>query len=263
MSEPAAALHGVAQRFGRKVVLRDVDLELAPGTIVGLIGANGAGKTTLFAILAGLLQPDAGERRLFGRAADEVDADARARLAYVAHQTQLYGGLSARENLALFADLRRAAGLTTRPADEVLLQLGLPAEALARPVSTFSRGMAQRVALARALAASRELLLLDEPSTALDAGGRAQLASVLEGERRRGAAVLLSSHDLDALVELCDRIVLLERGVLDRSAAHDGDRAAFRRRAAALWQGRPQDPPRDPLHPLLHPQDPAAPGPAA
>lgn len=242
MSEPAAALLGVAQRFGRKVVLRAVDLALAPGAIVGLVGANGAGKTTLFAILAGLLQPDAGERRLFGAAADEVDAAARARLAYVAHATQLYGGLSARENLALFADLRRAAGLATRPADEVLLELGLPAEALGRPVATFSRGMAQRVALARALAARPELLLLDEPFTALDAGGRAMLSQVLQGERRRGAAVLLSSHDFDALVHICDRIVLLEHGALTRSAEHDGDRAAFRRRAAALWQDLPPEP---------------------
>jgi ABC-type multidrug transport system ATPase subunit len=124
---PAAELRGVAQRFGRNVVLRRVDLELPPGRIVGLVGANGAGKTTLFSILAGLLQPDAGERRLFGAPADEVGLDLRARLAYVAHATQLYPGLSARENLALFADLRRAAGLPSRAEDEVLTALGLRA----------------------------------------------------------------------------------------------------------------------------------------
>jgi ABC-type multidrug transport system ATPase subunit len=242
VSEAAVALRGVAQRFGRKVVLRNLELELRPGSIVGLVGANGSGKTTLFSVVAGLLQPDSGERRLFGRMADEVDAQARARLAYVAHATQLYGTLSARENLRLFADLRAAAGLSTRPADEVLLELGLAPEALGRPVSTFSRGMAQRVALARALAARPELLLLDEPFTALDAAGRGLLSRVLLAERSRGAAVLLSSHDFDALIQICDRIVLLEGGALVRSVEHTGDREGFRRRAAALWNNLPAGP---------------------
>ena len=237
------SLRGISQRFGRQPVLRRVDLELAPASIVGLVGANGAGKTTLFSIIAGLLQPDAGERWLFGRAADEVSTATRARMAHVAHAPQLYGGLSARENLQLHADLRRACGLTTRPADEVLTELGLPMEAFDRPVSMHSRGMAQRVALARALAASPELLLLDEPFTALDAAGRDRFTEVLLGERARGAAILLSSHDLDTLTQICDRVVLLERGQLGRSAAHEGDRAAFRDRAAALWTGH-----ADPRH---------------
>lgn len=238
MTAAAAELRGVAQRFGRNVVLRAVDLTLEAGAIVGLVGANGAGKTTLFAILAGLLQPDAGERWLFGARADEVEAAARGRMAYVAHATQLYPGLSGRENLGLYADLRRAYGLSSRPADEVLAELGLPAEAQARPVATYSRGMAQRVALARALAGRPELLLLDEPFTALDARGRGQLAEVLLGERARGAAILLSSHDFEVLVQICDRVVVLERGSLVRAAElGDGDRGAFRRRAAAVWQG--------------------------
>jgi heme ABC exporter ATP-binding subunit CcmA len=243
MSPPAAELRGVAQRFGRNVVLRGLDLSLAPGALVGLVGANGAGKTTLFAILAGLLQPDEGERWLFGAPADEVAQDARARLAYVAHATQLYPGLSGRENLELYADLRRACGLASRDARETLTELGLSEDAQVRPVSSYSRGMAQRVALARALAGRPELLLLDEPFTALDARGRAQLAEVLMAERARGAAILLSSHDFDALVQICDRVVLLERGSLARGAAlgTDGDRAAFRRQAAAVWQDVPAD----------------------
>ncbi len=231
------SLRGISQRFGRQPVLRRIDLELAPASIVGLVGANGAGKTTLFSIVAGLLQPDAGERWLFGGPAHEVDATTRARLAYVAHAPQLYGALSARENLQLHADLRRACGLSTRSADEALHELGLPVEAFDRPVSNHSRGMAQRVALARALAAGPELLLLDEPFTALDAGGRDRFAQVLLAERARGAAILLSSHDLDTLTQICDRVVLLERGELGRGAAHEGDRAAFRDRAAALWTG--------------------------
>jgi heme ABC exporter ATP-binding subunit CcmA len=187
-------LRSISQRFGRKVVLRGVDLELRAGSITGLVGANGAGKTTLFLILAGLLQPDGGERRFGGREVGDVDLELRARLAFVAHAPQLYPGLSARANLELFAELRRAAGLSSRPADDVLRGLGLPAEALDRPVSTFSRGMAQRVALARAVAGDPELLLLDEPFTALDAQGIALMRGLFAQHLARGGAIVFTTH---------------------------------------------------------------------
>ena len=231
-------LRGVSQRFGRKVVLRDVDLELGARTITGLVGANGAGKTTLFLILAGLLHPDDGLVELGGRPGGATSVELRARLAFVAHAPQLYPALSARANLELFADLRRAAGLSSRPADDVLRRLGLGPDAFDRPVSQFSRGMAQRVALARAVAGDPELLLLDEPFTALDVRGRGQLADVLRGERDRGAAVLLSSHDHATLLRVCDRLVLLEGGRIaarvDRVTPDDPTAAEFAARAAAV-----------------------------
>lgn len=236
-------LRGVGHRFGRKVVLRGVDLELAAGTITGLVGANGAGKTTLFLILAGLLQPDDGAIGLGAHDGGPTSLELRARLAFVAHAPQLYPALSARANLELFADLRRAAGLSSRPAEDVLRRLGLPIEAIDRPASTYSRGMAQRVALARAVAGDPELLLLDEPFTALDARGRGQLAEVLRGERDRGAAILLSSHDHATLVRLCDRLVLLEDGRIaarvDRQGPGDPDFAA--RASAVLAAVSPDD----------------------
>jgi heme ABC exporter ATP-binding subunit CcmA len=217
-------------------VLRGVELELHAGEIVGLLGQNGAGKTTLFTILVGLRQADAGMRRFAGAEHREVELEVRARLAWLAHDPQLYPLLSARENVELFVDL---AG-NTRPSDAptpsaVLERLGL-ADVIDRPVGTFSRGMAQRVALARALALVPELLILDEPFTALDRAGRSLLADLLRAEAARGAAVLLSSHDLDLVAELVDRALLLDGGVISGEARREGGESGdvFRRRIAAL-----------------------------
>lgn len=229
-------LRGITCRFGRKAVLRGVDLEVRSGEIVGLLGQNGAGKTTLFSILVGLRQPDGGVRRFAGRDHAEVELEVRARLAWLAHNPQIYPLLSARENVELFVDL---AG-DTRPAGArepvaALEQLGL-AEVVDRPVGTFSRGMAQRVALARALALGPELLILDEPFTALDRSGRALLAELIRAEARAGAAVLLSSHDLDVVAGVVDRALLLDGGVIAGEARREqgDDDDGFRRRIVAL-----------------------------
>lgn len=231
-----AELRGVTCRFARKAVLRGVDLSVDAGEIVALLGQNGAGKTTLFSILVGLRQPDNGVRRFGGREHPDVDREVRAKLAWLAHSPQLYPLLSARENLELFVDLAGAS----RPADApspiaVLERLGL-AEVVDRPVGTFSRGMAQRVALARALTLSPELLILDEPFTALDRAGRALLVDRLRAEAARGAAVLLSSHDLDVVADLVGRALLLRRGVIDGEVRREGGESneSFRVRLAAL-----------------------------
>ena len=226
-------LRDIRCRFGRKAVLRGVEVELAAGEIVGLLGRNGAGKTTLFSILVGLLQPESGERLFGARAVADVDLEIRAKLAWLAHDPQLYPLLSARENVELYVDLAEAPVRETPAA--ILTRLGL-GEVVDRPVGTFSRGMAQRVALARALILEPELLILDEPFTALDRQGRALLADLLRAEAARGAAILLSSHDLDVVAGVVDRALLLARGVIAETLERGADEAsgAFRERLAAL-----------------------------
>ncbi|MFV8753083.1 heme ABC exporter ATP-binding protein CcmA [Nannocystaceae bacterium ST9] len=225
-------LRGITCRFGRNAVLRGVDLEVRAGEIVGLLGANGAGKTTLFSILVGLRQPDAGTRSFAGRERVDVDVETRAKLAWLAHHPQIYPLLSARENVELFVEL--AGRPTGELAVELLGRLGL-AHVVDQPVQTFSRGMAQRVALARALALAPELLILDEPFTALDRAGQALLVELLRAEAKRGAAVLLASHDVDILADLVDRAALLEGGVIAARAERAGESSdGFRRRLAAL-----------------------------
>ena len=231
-----AALRGVTCRFGRKAVLRGVELEVGAGEIIGLLGQNGAGKTTLFSILVGLRQPDAGARSFGGVERAEVELEVRARLAWLAHDPQIYPLLSARENVELFVELAGDARPREAPDPTALLErLGL-GEVVDRPVGSFSRGMAQRVALARALALGPELLILDEPFTALDRGGRALLAELLRAEAERGAGVLLSSHDLDVVAEVVDRALLLEGGVIRGEARREvgEEPGEFRRRIVAL-----------------------------
>ena len=229
-------LRGISFRYGRKVVLRRVDLSLRAGEVVALLGANGAGKTTLFSLLCGLAQPDGGEREFAGKLVDDVDEDLRAHLAHLGHRPQVYPLLTARENLELFAALRGAAGASGASGEDYLRRLGL-AEVIDQPVSTFSRGMAQRVALARALAESPELLVLDEPFTALDPAGRSLLASLLREQADAGGSVLLASHDLETVSTVADRALVLIDGVIAREIGLDPDtpdpRAQMRRDLAA------------------------------
>ncbi|MGB1700201.1 MAG: heme ABC exporter ATP-binding protein CcmA [Nannocystaceae bacterium] len=209
-------LRAVVKSFGRTSVLRGVSLRLEAGQITGLSGINGAGKTTLFRILAGLEDADEGEIQ-FGALEDAgVHEGVREQIAFVTHAPQLYPSLTARENLEFFAALRTARGRATMPASEALTAVGLDI-VHDRPVRTFSRGMAQRVVLARALAARPMLMLLDEPFTALDAEGQELVGRLLRDAKGRGASVLLSSHDLDRLCEVSDRVVQLHEGRLGES----------------------------------------------
>lgn len=187
------AFAGVTKRFGRRAVLRGVSGEVRSGQVLVVAGPNGSGKSTLLNILAGLLRPTQGQIRYWDNGS-ELPRDRWHRILGVcAPDMAVYEELSAVENLAFLASLR---GLGTHEEElrQLLQRLGLAATDLSRPVGHFSSGMLQRVKLAQALVHRPRVLLLDEPSSNLDAAGHRILAEMVQ-ELKREAAVVVATND--------------------------------------------------------------------
>jgi heme exporter protein A len=206
------AVRKVGKRFGQHRALANVDVELAAGEVCALLGPNGAGKSTLLGILSTLVRQSTGDVSYHqGDAAVRADDRLRREIGLLAHTSLCYGELTAVENLVFFGGLYGVADPQAR-ARELLDQVGLDEKARDRPARTYSRGMMQRLALARALVADPSLLLLDEPFTGLDRGGALSLGKRLGQARAEGAIVLVVTHDLEAIAEVTDHVVVLRRG---------------------------------------------------
>jgi heme ABC exporter ATP-binding subunit CcmA len=201
-------VRGVARLFGAVRALGGIDLRLDTGEFCLLVGPNGAGKSTLLRILATLLRPTVGDVLYDGRLSLEAGADLRARLAYLAHRTQLYGDLTGREALALAAELR---GVAEEAVGRWSARVGMgPFQD--RPVRTYSRGQTQRVALARTLVGDPSLILLDEPTTGLDPEAVRTLCGILAEQHARGATLVVATHDPQVFAGLATRTVRIEAG---------------------------------------------------
>ncbi len=210
LSDAPVVASGLRREFGGVPVLAGVDLEVAAGEVVALLGSNGAGKTTLLRVLATLLRPSGGTLRLFGEDASLRPPAARSRLGYVGHESGCYPDLSGRENLAFHAELHGVPDAAARVAD-LLRWAGLE-DAGRRPARTYSRGMTQRLALARVLLHAPELLLLDEPYSGLDPAAATRLDGLLLELPRAGHAIVLSTHDVARMTPLATRVAILHRG---------------------------------------------------
>jgi heme ABC exporter ATP-binding subunit CcmA len=187
-SPDAVVCEGLVRRFGERAALDGVDLRLGGGEFVLVTGPNGAGKTTLLRILATVLRPSAGVVAVAGHELPRAAPAARPLIGYVAHGPLTYPGLTAHENLDLYAALYGVPADRVSPALE---RVGLQGRRR-DPVADFSRGMAQRLALARALLHRPALLLLDEPTAGLDSDGRELLREVLA---EPGRTVIVSTHE--------------------------------------------------------------------
>ncbi|MCI0341543.1 MAG: ABC transporter ATP-binding protein [Planctomycetales bacterium] len=194
--------------------LTGVSLSLGRGEVLGILGPNGSGKTTLLKLLLGFVRPTAGSAETLGLPAGS--AAARARIGFLPEEPGLPGGLTPREALDLHGRLLgHAREARRRATSESLARLGA-APLADRPCRTLSRGQARRVALARALLGAPDLLLLDEPTAALDPLFERDLATLLAERRSAGAAVLLCSHLHGEVERLCDRLAVLWGGRLLR-----------------------------------------------
>lgn len=234
MSGAAIAARGVTKRFGRAAALRDLELEVAPGTSLVLLGPNGAGKSTLLRLIAGLSRPSEGSLEIDGRPAHHRET--RARLGYVGHATLLSPSLTVRENLIFAGRLQGLPSPRSR-ADERLEREGIGALA-ERPAAELSRGQAQRVAIARALIHDPALVLLDEPFTGLDGGAAERLVERLSGLRTGGCTTVLATHALDSARALADRALVLASGRCTWSGPVSADTADLEAAlAAALGSG--------------------------
>lgn len=201
---------GIAKRFEARPVLRDASLSVASGEFVHLSGSNGSGKTTLARIMATLLTPDRGTVSLDERPVERHRAAVRRAIGFASHRPLLYLGLTPVENLVFFG---RLTGLTDARdrAVALLARFGLSGRA-DTPIEVFSRGMLQRVVLSRALLSEPEVLILDEPYAGLDHSGVQTLNEILAERSRRGAGVLVISHERDHVEPLKPREALLDGG---------------------------------------------------
>ncbi|XRQ11832.1 ABC transporter ATP-binding protein [Actinomadura welshii] len=200
MSRPLAHADGVGRRFGDFTAVGDVTMSVAPGEIVGLLGANGAGKTTLIRLLLGLVLPTSGTVRLFGR---PPSRETRARLGYVPQGLGLYTDLTAAENLGFVAHAfdREAGARDSRVAPE----------AGDRLVGAIGLGLQRRLAFEAALGHEPDLLILDEPTSGVDPLSRTRLWDIIHVQAEQGAGVLVTTHYMQE-AQQCDRLVLMSQG---------------------------------------------------
>jgi ABC-2 type transport system ATP-binding protein len=204
----ALSARALSKRYGKTAALDAVDLEVAPGELVGLLGPNGAGKSTLVKIACGLVRPTAGEAHVGGAPAGSREA--RASTGYLAELFRFPAWASAEEVLKLHQRLARSDGGAAER-EALLERVGLTGEG-GRRMATMSKGMQQRLGIAQALIGDPRVVLLDEPTSALDPGGRRTVRDLLVGLREQGVGVLLNSHLLSEIELVCDRVVIIDGG---------------------------------------------------
>jgi len=202
----------LTKRYGANLAVDHIDLEVAAGEIVGILGPNGSGKTTTILMLLGLTEPTSGRAVVAGFDPLRDPLEVKRRVGYMPDQVGFYDGLSARDNLAYTG---RLAGLPRRDIDarfaDAMERVGLLAVGRDR-VRTFSQGMRQRLGLAEVLMKRPSVAILDEPTTALDPHSTQEFLDMIRGLKADGTAVLLSSHHLDQVQSVCDRVALFNRG---------------------------------------------------
>ncbi|HSU86526.1 MAG TPA: ABC transporter ATP-binding protein [Chthoniobacterales bacterium] len=220
MSEPAVAVHSLTKVFPipfrrtKLVAVRGLNLEVAPGQVYGLLGPNGSGKSTTLKIILGLVTATTGTAKIFGRDSREVRS--REAVGFLPENPYFYKYLTGEETLRFFGKLCGLHGRRLQARCDELLALVSLEEARDRRLGGYSKGMLQRIGLAQALIQEPRLVVLDEPTAGVDPAGSREIRDLILDLKRRGITVLLSSHLLAQVQEICDRVGILAHGVLVR-----------------------------------------------
>jgi ABC-2 type transport system ATP-binding protein len=195
--------HNLVKRYGDLVVVKDVDLIVAPGEVVGIIGPNGAGKSTTLEMVLGLRMPDNGEIVFWSK-------DPRRQIGVQLQTTPFFRGLTVAENLTLFANFY-GVRLTKQQVADLLARCGLT-EVARTEAARLSSGQQKRLAIALTLAHEPRLIFLDEPTAALDPRARHEIRELVRSLAGSGTAIVFTSHDMEEVSKLTDRVVLIVKG---------------------------------------------------
>jgi len=211
-SRPIVEVRGLVRSFGDTCAVRGISFEIPQGEIFGFIGPNGAGKTTTLRILATLLEPTAGEVRIDGACVVNDTEHVRRVVGYMPDYFGVYEGITVEEYLEFFAGAFRISPGSRSAVIRDVMALTDLTSVRERMVSTLSRGMKQRLCLAKTLVHDPKVLLLDEPASALDPRARIELRALLKELGRMGKTILISSHILTELADLCTSVGIIEKG---------------------------------------------------
>ncbi len=220
MSAPAISIQNLTKvfpiPFRREplVAVKDLSLEVAPGQVYGLLGPNGSGKSTTMKVVLGLVTPTSGKTEIFGH--DSTLVESREQVGFLPENPYFYKYLTGQETLEFYGKLCSLRGAKLRERTRELLNFVGLEKAADRRVVGYSKGMLQRIGLAQALIQDPRLLVLDEPTAGVDPAGSREIRDLILDFKGRGITVLLCSHLLGQVQEICDRIGILHEGVLVR-----------------------------------------------
>ncbi len=230
-------IYPVPMRRERVVAVQNLSLQVPEGEVYGLLGPNGSGKSTTLKVLLGLVTPTKGGATIFGR--DSRDYKSRVAVGFLPENPYFYKFLTAQETLRFYGKICgiSAADLTVR-IDELMELVGLQ-DARHRRIGGFSKGMLQRIGLAQALIQNPKLIVLDEPTAGVDPAGSRQIRDLILDLKKRGKTVLLTSHLLSQVQEVCDRVGIMARGEMVREGSLD-DLTAIERQTEFIVEDAPE-----------------------
>ena len=208
MSGPAIQVQNISFDYGDIQAVKDVSFDVQPGEILGFLGPNGAGKSTTIKMLTGQITPKSGTARILGQDIQKDDPEIQAQIGVCFEEKNLYLNMSALEKLDFYASV---FGIKDADSEEVLRRVGLADRAKDR-VQSFSKGMRQRMMISRAFINKPKVLFLDEPTDGLDPVTSAAIRKTIKEEAERGAAILLTTHDMFEADELSDRVAFINDG---------------------------------------------------